>query len=638
MDKVKAEIERTKANNIIEEITEAADWCAGMVPVMKRNGEIRICTDFKRLNENIKRERYVIPTFGDMLHKLSGAKVFSKLDATFGFWQLLLDEDSAKLTTFIAPFDRYFYKRLPFGISSAPEIFQRTMEEILAGEENVVCYFDDILIYSKDYSSHDEHLDKVMKKLESVHLRLNDQKTELRKSEIEFLGHLINKDGVQPDPAKVSAIKNMPDPQNVTELRRILGMISFLGRYIPNLSTTLRPMTELLESDKTWSWGESQSAAFTQIKESLSNFPTLAFFDLTKPTTVSSDASSYSIGGVLLQEHDGVMKPVAYCSRTLTGPKRRYAQIEKECLGAVWACEKFERYLIGLEPFTLETDHKPLIPLINTKDLHEVPVRCQRMIMRLMHFNKKATFSPGKKLIVADALSRSPQQEKDNKQKQQLIDDVEVHIDLVKSIWPATDKRLKEIAEKTQQDENLRVALEYTANGWPVYRNQVKPALFDYFAVRNELSVHDGLLVKNTRIVIPESMRKEIIELIHAGHQGITKSRERANSSVWWPKMSEEITQRLRNCRICEEKKPTKNSEPLKPTLLPDRAFQVVGADICEFKGDQYLIVSDYFSRYIEIAHLKNANSFCMIQSMKNIFARHGIPEKVVTDNGRQFV
>ena len=168
----------------------------------------------------------------------------------------------------------------------------------------------------------------------------------------------------------------------------------------------------------------------------------------------------------------------------------------------------------------------------------------------------------------------------------------------------ATDKRLKEIAEKTQQDENLRVALEYTANGWPVYRNQVKPALFDYFAVRNELSVHDGLLVKNTRIVIPESMRKEIIELIHAGHQGIRKSRERANSSVWWPKMSEEITQRVRNCRICEEKKPTQNSEPLKPTLLPDRAFQMVGADICEFKGDQYLIVSDYFSRYIEIAHL----------------------------------
>ena len=212
----------------------------------------------------------------------------------------------------------------------------------------------------------------------------------------------------------------------------------------------------------------------------------------------------------------------------MTGPERRYAQIEKEGLGAVWACEKFERYLTGLESFTLETDHKPLIPLINTKDLHEVPTRCQRTIMRLMLFNMKATFSPGKKLIVADALSRSPQQEKDNKQKQQLINDVEAHIDLVKSTWPATDKRLKEIAE----NENLRVALEYTANGWPVYRNQVKPTLFDYFAVRNELSVHDGLLVKNTRIVIPESIRKEIIELIHAGHQGITKSRERANSSV----------------------------------------------------------------------------------------------------------
>ena len=181
------------------------------------------------------------------------------------------------------------------------------------------------------------------------------------------------------------------------------------------------------------------SGIHKKIKESLSNLPTLVFFDLTKSTTVSSDASSYGTGGVLLQEHDGVMKPVAYCSRTLTGPERRYAQIEKECLGAVWACEKFERYLIDLDSFTLETDHKPLIPLINTKDLHEVPIRCQRMIMRLMRFNMKATFSPGKKLIVADALSRSPQQENDNKQKQQLIDDVEAHIHLVKSTWPATD-------------------------------------------------------------------------------------------------------------------------------------------------------------------------------------------------------
>ena len=224
-------------------ITEATDWCAGIVPVMKRNGEIRICTDFKRLNENIKRERYVIPTLDDTLHKLSGAKVFfSKLDATSGFWQLPLDEDSAKLPTFITPFGRYFYKRLLFGSSSAPEIFQHTMEEeILAGEENVVCYFDDILIYSKDHSSHNEHLDRGMKKLESVHLKINDQKTELRKSEVEFLGHLINKDGVQPVPVKVSAIKNMPDPQNVTELRRILGMINFLhSKPINNPSTNDR--------------------------------------------------------------------------------------------------------------------------------------------------------------------------------------------------------------------------------------------------------------------------------------------------------------------------------------------------------------------------------------------------------------
>ena len=234
-------------------------------------------------------------------------------------------------------------------------------------------------------------------------------------------------------------------------------MINFLGRYVPNLSATLQPISQLLEKDREWSWDEPQSSAFTKAKELLSQEPTLAFFDLTRPTTVSSDASSYGIGGVLLQDHNGTMKPIAFCSRTLTSAERGYAQIEKECLAAVWACEKFERYLVGLESFKLETDHKPLIPLINTKDLHETPLRCQRLLMRLMRFNPKAIFSPGKTLVIADSdtLSRSPQKEERSPQVCQMMDDVEAHLDCVRSSWPATDKRLKEIASKTTQVQVL---------------------------------------------------------------------------------------------------------------------------------------------------------------------------------------
>ncbi|KAK7109817.1 hypothetical protein V1264_013798 [Littorina saxatilis] len=647
MKKVEEELERMKKAGIIEEITEPTDWCSPMVPVLKKSGAVRICTDLKKLNLSVKRERYPIPTLDDILHRLKGAKIFSKLDATSGFYQIPLDPETAKYTTFITPFGRYYYKRLPFGISSAPEIFQRTMETILKGEENTICFFDDVLIYSNSDEEHEQHLESSMKKIVEAGLKLNKEKCSFKQSEIEFLGHVINADGIRPDKKKIDAIINMPDPTNVTELRRILGMMNFLGRFLPNLSSVLKPVTELLEKDKAWNWGQPQTLAFSKAKELLTAAPTLAYFDLTKPTTVSADASSYGIGGVLLQQHGEKMKPVAFCSRTLTSTEQGYAQIEKECLAAVWACEKFERYLIGLEKFTLETDHKPLIPLINTKDLDETPIRCQRMLMRLMRFSLTASYSPGKTLVVADALSRSPQspvqegREETSEDRADvatlLAEDVEAHVDAVQSSWPVSDKRLDEIAALSQQDPVIKAALHYTANGWPRYVTDVEPALKDYYAFRGEFSIHRGLLVRGVRIVIPQVLREEMLNRIHEGHLGITKCRERAKSTVWWPGINENIKQRVSACQHCEEKRPSQRSEPLMTTELPDRPFQMVAADLCDFKGQSYLVLIDYYSRYLEIAHLPRETSEVVIGRMKNIFAHHGIPDVVVTDNGSQF-
>ena len=278
LDKVKAELERMKKNNIIEEITDPTDWCAPIVAVMKKSGAVRICTDLKKLNTAVKRELYIIPNIEDLLYKMKDSTVFSKLDATSGFWQIPLDPSTAKLTTFISPFGRYYHKRFPFGISSAPEIFQRTMEDILQGETNVVCFFDDILIHSKNAEEHKTHLNSVLKRLSDVGLKLNKEKTEFNKPDIEFFGHRISGACIRPDDKIVEAVRNLPNPKNVTELKRVLGMMNFLGRFIPNMSTILRPVTELLEKDKEWTWGEPQSQALNKIKEELSTAPTLAFF------------------------------------------------------------------------------------------------------------------------------------------------------------------------------------------------------------------------------------------------------------------------------------------------------------------------------------------------------------------------
>ncbi|KAK7103074.1 hypothetical protein V1264_021199 [Littorina saxatilis] len=640
LDKVKDELTKMQKAGIIEEVTEPTDWCAPIVPVMKKSGSVRICTDYKHLNAAVKRERYTLPTLEDILHKLSGSAVFSKLDATSGFYQIPLDPESAKLTTFITPCGRFYYKRLPFGITSAPEIFQRTMENILKDESNVICFFDDMMVHSEDEPAHERHLESVTKKLASVNLKLNREKCELRKHEIEFLGHRISKNGISPDPAKLEAIMTMTDPTNVPELRRMLGMINFLGRYLPNLSSVLQPVTQLLEKNQAWTWGPAQIQAMVTVKKMLTSAPTLAHYDLRKPTVVSADASSYGIGGVLLQEHPEGMKPVAYCSRTLTTTERRYAQIEKETLATVWSCEKFSRYLIGLENVTLQTDHKPLVPIINHKDLQDTPIRCQRMLMRLMRFSVKAEYVPGKKLVVADALFRCPQFTTEQQDEvTTLIGDVEAYLHGVDISWScaASDKRMQEIAVETKKDRLIQEALRYTREGWPQYITEVEDGLRDYYAVRSELSENQGLLTRGKRIVVPASLQDDILRRIHEGHQGITKCRERMKEAVWWPGISARMKKLVEECKHCQEKRPSQTKEPLIPTELPQRTFQKCGADLCELKGQSYLVLVDYYSRYIELAHLKTITSAEVIKNMKDMFARQGIPEILVSDNGTQF-
>ena len=228
------------------------------------------------------------------------------------------------------------------------------------------------------------------------------------------------------------------------ELRRLTGMINYLGRFIPNLATVMHPMTELLKSDTASTWGPPQETAFTKVKEMISSNTVLAFYGPKKPTVVCADASSYGIGGVLKQGPSDQLRPACFCSRTRTETEVRYAQIKNECLAAVWTCETLSRYRVGLPRFQLLTDHKPLVPLISHRDLDKTPLRCQRLLMRLMLFNPRAEHVPGKQMVVADTLSRSPcklEQEPDT------VENVQAFVELVESTRPATGDQLKRIRE-----------------------------------------------------------------------------------------------------------------------------------------------------------------------------------------------
>ena len=633
-DKVKLELKKMKDSDIISEITEPTEWCSPIVPVLKPSGDVRICVDLKKLNEKIQREKFIIPTLDDVLHRLKGSKIFTKLDAQSGFHQIPLDESSAKLTTFITPFGRFYFNRLPFGVSSAPEIYQRIMESILCDMTGVICYFDDILIHAETLESHNEILENVLQKLKEVGLQLNESKCEYRKEEIAFLGHIISAEGVRPDPSKISAISELPDPTNVDELRRYLGMINYLSRYIVNLSSISKPLNELLQKDTEWCWGQAQHEALLTIKNLISCAPTLAYYDAKKITIVEADSSSYGLGGVLLQvQEDGNTKPIAYCSRTLTLTERQYAQIEKECLAATYACEKFDRYLVGIDKFTLHTDHKPLVPLINKKDIVDTPLRCQRLLMRLMRYNCNAVFKSGKEMFISDTLSRSPR----NTTTTTTEVDIKYYVEMITQSWPIADKRLEIIKEETKKDVCLSIAMEYARSGWPRYKEDVKLGARNLFPVRGSLTIHNGLLLFGDRIAIPYSQRQYILEKIHEGHQGITKCRQRAAHAVWWPGISRDIKEVVSRCSFCLEKQPSQVKESLMPTPLPERPFQKVAMDICEVKNKNYLIQVDYYSRWIDIAPLTSTTSSAVILEMKKLFANFGVPETVVSDNAAQF-
>ena len=243
-------------------------------------------------------------------------------------------------------------------------------------------------MYRVTEGENDTHLDKVMQRIQAVGLKLRREKCSTKQGELRFLGHLIDRPGIWPNPDKVEAIWQMSPPANVQQLKMILGMISYLGRFIPNLSTVGQPLYELLKNKTAWSWSHTQQNAFEHVKELLTTAPVLAYYDMSKPTAASADASSYGLGGVLLQLHGGQWKPIAYCSRRLT-------EAETRCL-------------CGLENFKLVNDHKPLVPLINSHSLDDVPLQCQRLLMRFMRFNSIAEYAPGKTLIVTDTLPRSP--------------------------------------------------------------------------------------------------------------------------------------------------------------------------------------------------------------------------------------
>ena len=352
------------------------------------------------------------------------------------------------------------------------------MTDILKNIDGVICHMDDILVHASTQQTHDDRVRAVLGRLREAGFTLNE-KCEFSKGSVRFLGHIIDSQGIHADPQKVDAILNFPAPANVPELQRFLGMLNQLAKFTPELASQTEPLRQLLKLDSLWSWDHPQKGAFKQIKQSLTSTPILAHFCMGRESVIAADASNTGLGTVLLQRQPGgSRRPVSYISRSLTEAEQNYAVIEKEALTATWVSERFSEYILGA-PFTIETDHKPLVPLLTTKELHKMPPRIQRFRLRLMRFNPEVIHVSGKQQLTADALSRAPASVP-SVEDISLVNDADVMARQTLDALPATSRKLQEIVIQQKYDPETREVRDFSQRGWPAFMPQ-NPLFHQYW-------------------------------------------------------------------------------------------------------------------------------------------------------------
>ncbi|XP_041483070.1 uncharacterized protein K02A2.6-like [Lytechinus variegatus] len=492
---------------------------------------------------------------------------------------------------------------------------------------------DDIVVWGSTQEEHDDRLRKVLDIAQKSNLKLNRDKCEFNVNQMTFIGDLISQDGVRPDPKKVAAIRNMARPTCKQDIQRFLGMINYQAKFIPNLSTRSAPLRILLDKKVEWMWENEQEKAWCELKEALMSQPVLHFYDCTKPTKISADASKNGLGAVLLQQHEQNWHPIAYASRAMTDAETRYAQIEKELLAMTYGCEKFHQYIYG-QKIEVETDHKPLIPLF-VKSLADCPLRIQRLLIRVQRYDLKVSYTPGKYMFTADTLSRAvdPKAELNVETEE----DIRVYVYMIVQAMPVTSNKRQEIVEETKKDVELQELLATIRNGWPESKQQCPARIKQYWNIRSELSEADGIIFKGSKIVIPTSMRQYILNQVHEGHLGIEKCKKRAREVIYWPRINADITEMVQNCTSCLMYKPKQQAESLNPHAVPNRPWEKIAVDLFTLNKREYMVVVDYYSQFIEVCTLTSTTSKAVINHMKAIFARHGTPCELMSDNGPQF-
>jgi len=575
-------------------------WASAIHIVPKKDGSLRICGDYRRLNKVTIKDAYPMPLLPDLIQRFANCQVFSKLDLAKAYHQIPMDEDSIAKTAVTTPFGLFEYLRMPFGLCNAAQTFQRFIHMVLAGLDFVAVYIDDLVIASVDVESHRGHLMEVLKRLNENNLQIKLTKCFLFQTSVDFLGHEISISGIRPLPIRIKAIQEFPKPQNVTELRSFLGTVNFCRRFIPHLSDRVASLTSLATGKKKAKivWTTDLDVDFLKIKDSLVNIVTLAFPDGVLPLTLTCDASKIAIGAVLTQNRSDVIEPIEFFSHKLSAAQINYSTFDRELLGIFLSIKHFQHLLIG-RSFTIFTDHKPLIYALDMKDPSP---RQQRQISYISQFDLVIKFIAGADNVVADCFSR---------------------IDIGNLEFEALfNKELLRV--NIPSDSDLKLF-------------SVSPTLRDGIYFDNERS---GC----ARPVLGLKLRNQAFLAMHNGtHAGFKATYALLQNRVVWPFMRKDIKNWCKACLVCQANKVTRHIKPPILQFPTGSRFDTVHIDIvgplpvCQ--GYMYMLTMvDRCTRWPEAFPLRTITAQMVAKLfIENWIARFGVPKRVITDQGKQF-
>ena len=621
---VNREIDTMLRDKIIR--PSSSPYASPITLVPKKDGTTRFCVDYRKLNQATIKDSHPLPLIQDIFDQLSGAKYFSTLDLKSGYWQIPVAKRDIKKTAFICHSGLYEFLRMPFGLANAPAIFQRTMERVLHGLIGKTClvYLDDLVVFGTTPEDHLANLRLVFERLRKFNLTVKPSKCSFNKTEILLLGYVIDKNGIRSNPAKVAAIRDLPPPTKVSEVRTFLGMSGYYRNLVQNYAGIAQPLINLTKKNTKFIWSEECAKAFQKLKDILLSDVILTYPNTQKPYRLYTDASNYAIGSILVQlDDEGNEKVIQYLSHALDTTQQKWPVIEKEAYAIVYSLQKLRPYLWGAD-FQIFTDHKPLKALFSQQIVNS---KIQRWAVQISEFGAPIHYTDGKDNARADMLSRA-------------VYHKSVPIDTNTVEW------------------SLPLAFDGIDRDELISAQQAEfPSLINRAHEADGYSFDNGVLLSHSRpgyehacyprIVLPRKWRQDVVEHRHVqiGHAAARRTLFHVQEAYVWSGMCKDIKEILEKCSSCQVFHQRKPHVHLGKMPMPSYPHQVVSMDIVgpfqrsKFSHRYLFTLIDHMTGWADAFPIAHKSGNIIADTLiKSYFPQYGYPELIISDNGKEFI